>query len=410
MAALAPYTIRWGDGTWLLGQPPAVHCGGRWHRPADGSLRWAGITVTNGTNGAWGAYTAANASWLMLPTGVPFHTAVVHYTTHDVLAFEQTYGGDCPDANFTELPSNRSAVLDETAHAALNPSSEFPAFAAPEDGTSLLTSSHLGFFSTGGVMNYRAMSRGTGLRCSKKAKKPNGEGERCTGFSGGARGGPLVLFDVNVTRGNALVLSTGNHFTSSVLGLRRSCSHADWRRASSPALTKTPGTDYSDNDLGGLYNLTESECAEACLASPMCNAYTWGQGQIPGWKRCYLKSSTGFHARTNTPQRSGYFCKDRPQDSSLVGGLMGYVRSVPAGTMLQFVMAPSGGGITEAVHKWGQVLRDVNRLQRIPNMRAGPASDPVGRSLGYWTDVSATHACAMLAPSASAELLTQHRL
>ena len=88
---------------------------------------------------------------------------------------------------------------------------------------------------------------------------------------------------------------------------------------------------------------------------------------------------------------------------------MGYVRSVPAGTMLQFVMAPSGGGITEAVHKWGQVLRDVNRLQRIPNMRAGPASDPVGRSLGYWTDVSATHACAMLAPSASAELLTQHR-
>ncbi len=328
--------------TWLTGQPPAVHCNGRWHRPADGSLEWTGIRTTSGVDGSWGPYRAANASWAMLPSGVAFHTAIVHYTVSDVLAFEQTYSGHCSDTNFTELPSNSSTVLDETAHAALNPSSEFPAFAAPEDGTSRLTSPHMGFFTTGGVMNYKSMSQGTGLRCST-ARKPNGDGARCTGFSGGARGGPLVLFDAHNTSGNALLLSTGNHFTSSVLGLRRSCSHAQWRRSSSPALTKTPGTDYSDNDLGGLYNLTESECVAACLGSPMCNAYTWGQGQVPGWKRCYLKSSTGFSPRQNTSQRSGYYCKDRPQDSSLVGGLMGYVREVPAGTMLQFVLSPSGG-------------------------------------------------------------------
>lgn len=384
------YTISFdaeGGDVWLAGQAPTVHCYDRWHQVGDRSLEWAGLAITNGMNDDWGPYRAANASWVMRPSGVAFHTSIVHYTARDVLSFEQMYGGHCPDANFTELPSNRSTTLDETAHAALNPSSEFPAFGAPEDGTSRLTSSRMGFFTTGGVMNYKAMSRGTGLQCSK-VRKPNGEGERCTGFSGGARGGPLVIFDVNVTRGNAMVLSTGNHFTSSVLGLRRSCSHANWRRHPSPTLTKAPGTDYSDNDLGGLYNLTESECATACLTSPMCNAYTYGQGQIPGWKRCYLKSSTGFSPRSNTPQASGYFCKDDPQDSSLVAGLMGYVRTVPPGTMLRFVLSPSGGGITEAVHKWGQVMRDVFHLQRSPSVHGGATADPVGRSLGYWTDVS----------------------
>ena len=108
------------------------------------------------------------------------------------------YGGRCPGANFTELPSNTSTVLDETAHAALNPSSEFPAFLAPEDGTVRLTSPQMGFFTTGGVMNYGAMAHGTGLRCSTERVA---NGAHCTGYSGGARGGPLVLFDVNTTRG-----------------------------------------------------------------------------------------------------------------------------------------------------------------------------------------------------------------
>ena len=391
-ARTAPYAIDFATATsssggvaadpWLVGQPPAVHCGGRWHRPSDGSLRWEGIKITSGSDGTWGNFSAANVSWTMQPSGVPFYTAIIHHTAHDSLAFEQGYGGRCVGANFTELPSNSSAVLDETAHAALNPSSEFPSFRAPEDGSVRLTSQRMGFFSTGGVMNYKAMSHGTGLRCSAE-KPPNGMGSRCNGYSGGARGGPLVLFEVNRSRGgDALVLSTGNHFTSSVIGLRRTCSHALWRQ-SAPELHKTPHIDYSDNDLGGLYNITEEQCAATCLASPMCNAYTWGQGQIAGEKRCFLKSSTGFTPRTNSPQLSGYFCKDDPADSSLVAGTMGYVLDVPAGTAMRFVLSPlQNEGITAAVHKWGQVMRNAYRLHRTP---LGVA-DPVGHTLGYWTD------------------------
>ena len=190
----------------------------------------------------------------------------------------------------------------------------------------------------------------------------------------------------------ALVLSTGNHFTSSVIGLRRTCSHAAWRQrgatAGPPVIHKTPGVDYSGNDLGGLYNLTEDGCAAACLASPMCNAYTWGQGPIAGAKRCYIKSSTGSHPRTNSPQMSGYFCRDNPADSTLVAGTMGYVLEVPAGTSMRFVLSPlAGAGVTAAVHKWGQVMRGGYRMTRSPRGSA----DIVGHSLGYWTDNGAVY-------------------
>jgi hypothetical protein len=47
------------------------------------------------------------------------------------------------------------------------------------------------------------------------------------------------------------------------------------------------------------------------------------------------------------------------------------------------------GGVTEAVHKWGKAMRNAYRLKRSPSSRDGAAVDPVGRSLGYWTDVSA---------------------
>eukprot|EP00663_Eupelagonemidae_sp_cell21sb_P008717 gene8717-664_t len=101
------------------------------------------------------------------------------------------------------------------------------------------------------------------------------------GFSGGARGGPLALFEVNKTRGDAMVLSTANHFTSSVLGLRRTCSHAAWRKSGAEAPLHTAnGTDYSRNDIGVLHNITEAACASACLATPMCNAYTYGHGTL----------------------------------------------------------------------------------------------------------------------------------
>jgi hypothetical protein len=104
-------------------------------------------------------------------------------------------------------------------------------------------------------------------------------------------------------------------------------------------------------------------------------------GSIAGVKRCYLKSST-LGARTGSPQTSGFFCKDKQTDTSLVAGTMGYVAFVPKGTAMRFVLsALAGQGITAAVSKWGEGLRAAYALHRVPR---GASNDPVGRSLGYW--------------------------
>jgi hypothetical protein len=314
----------------LQGEPPSVHCFNQWHTVDDGTLEWQGVQVLNksaGTEG-WGPHTAVNISWLLKPSKTLFFTSVIHHTATDTLMFEQYYSGECGSANFTELPSNRSAVLEESAHASLNPSSEFPSFAAPEGAEpdhTILSSDAVGYFSTGGVMTYVGMTQGQGLR----------------GFKGGAEAGPLVLFDANasvidnaVTRDGSgglfpltMVLSPANHFTSSILGHRRSCSHAAWRRVDQkqgfPPPTLVPAVDFSRNDLASLDNITEVECAEACIASPMCNAYTYGSAGCTSRHctvRCYLKSTTAGWT-TGSPQRSGYFCKDDPSRTSLVAGV-----------------------------------------------------------------------------------------
>ena len=438
-SSFSPYTIQDGTKVLLQGQVPAIHCFNQWHTVGDGTLEWQGARVINGTDAGgtpptWGAFTAANISWKLRPSNLPFHTSVVHYTDADLLVFEQHYGGDCDDANFTELPSNRSATMDESTHASLNPSSEFPVFAAPEDqgatstaNPTLLSSDATGFFTTGGVMTYTSMAQGFGLK----------------GFKGGAEGGPLILLDSkapNITRGGgdgggddesfsvAMVISTGNHFTSSILGHRRTCSRASWRRGGASKATLASSIDLSRNDIGGISNITEAQCSEACISSPMCNAYTYGSagcGTMHCRVRCYLKSST-LGWKTGSSQQSGYFCKDDPEDTSLVAGPLGYLRRIPAGTLFKYVLvtapappetlaapAPattqvsasavppgsgssvnhgwgsSNAGVTATVDLWGTKLRAGYQLRRSPSGSA--AVDPVGRSLGYWTDNGAIY-------------------
>ena len=369
---------------WLIGQLPAVHCG-QWHSPADGSLRWTRIEQLQGKeHPVWGKFNAVNITWTLQSTGSSFFTSILHFLDSDSVGFQQQYGGTCAGANYTELPSNASTVLGPEGHASLNPSAEFPSFAAPEtSGAVRLTSDEIGYFTTGGVMNYGAMSQGVGLK----------------GFEGGARGGPLVLFDVNKSRSNAnaLVLSTADHFTSSIIGMRRTCSHADWRRSVPPPLFRVPHADFSQHDLSGIDNLTEAQCADACLGSPMCNAYTWGSGgcgsrkSCIGGVRCYLKASTmGWTNRDGTSaQHSGYFCKDDASTTALVGGALSYVAHIPSGTAFMYLLSPlQGRGITAALDKWGGVLRQAYKLERQPS---GAGSDPVGTQLGYWTDNGAVY-------------------
>jgi hypothetical protein len=307
--------------------------------------------------------------------------------------FETLYGSDCPAANFTVLPSNETTILDARSHAALHPSSEFPAFAAPEDGSVRLTSEQMGFFTTGGVMNYLGLAKGLGL------KRSAGKGPLVNAYTGGAQGGPLVLFEVNKTRGDAdaLVLSTANHHTSSVVGMRRTCSRAEWRRRRTWNLTKAAHCDLSQFDLGGIDNISEAQCAQACLGAPMCNAYTHGSGGCgPGSGcsvRCYLKSSTlgGQHCddgSPRSPQNSGWFCRDRAEDSVLVAGPLQYLLAIPAHTAFRYLLSPlAGHGITAAVDNWGVALRRAAKLQRTPL----PRDDPVVSMLGYWTDNGAVY-------------------
>lgn len=226
-------------------------------------------------------------------------------------------------------------------------------------------------------MNYEGMHHGVGLHS----------------FQGGALAGPLVLFEVNKTLSiaNALILSPADHFTSSILGVRRTCSHAAWRRSANPGVHRIPRTDLSQFDLGGIDNLTETACMDACIGAPMCNAYTWGSGGCDTKKqscigdvRCYLKSSTmGWTNRQGTSvQNSGFFCEDDASDTALVAGPLGYIAHIPGGTQFTYMLSPlAGQGITAAVDKWGRVLREGFKLKRSPS-----GIDPVGTELGYWTD------------------------
>lgn len=190
-----------------------------------------------------------------------------------------------------------------------------------------------------------------------------------------------MLFDVNRTAGdaNAAVFSTANHHTSSVFGMRRTCSHAEWRRRlPRPAAVRRQHCDLSLHDLGGVDNITEEACAEACLHAPMCNAYTWGPGGAPpGADRCYLKSSTlgGTDCISNrSVQTSGWFCKDAPSDTVLAAGALQYLTRIPPGTAFRHLLSPlAGRGITAAADKWGRALRSAARLVRAPP----PAEDPV---------------------------------
>ena len=80
-----PYSVGFDEefeGTarpWLIGQVPAVHCGGQWHTPADGSLVWTDIKRVNGSvHPVFGRFDAVNVTWTLHATGSHFFTSILH--------------------------------------------------------------------------------------------------------------------------------------------------------------------------------------------------------------------------------------------------------------------------------------------------------------------------------------------
>eukprot|EP00039_Didymoeca_costata_P022263 m.4153 g.4153 ORF g.4153 m.4153 type:complete len:922 (-) comp2906_c0_seq1:25-2790(-) len=380
-----PYSIYFDTEEYLRGLAPAVHCQNKWHTTMDKSLEWQGVSITNGTdegdleNGGWGDYTRVNISWALVPSGIVLHTSISVYHMLDVFAFDQEIGGnvDCTLANSSELPSNASTTLYPDAHAALAPSIEFPAFAAPEGNNTQtrLSSNLLGYATTGGVMTYTDMGQGIGLN----------------GYNGGMRDGPLVLFDVNKTQGdaNSLVLSPGNHFTSSLISKRRSCGRQEWRNKKLPLNFSTIyNKDFKGNDLGSIENKTLQQCADACLATPQCSVFSWVPANDPVIpQKCFLKHSTAGNA-PDSKHISGVYCTDLLDQTALVAGPTQYLQEIKVGTSFKYILVPQAGkGITASIDKWGKAMRSAYSLQRKPAL----ATDEVASSLSYWTDNGAVY-------------------
>eukprot|EP01045_Picozoa_sp_COSAG04_P013976 COSAG04_NODE_1021_length_8711_cov_4.217069_4_plen_619_part_00 len=359
-----------GDTEWLVGEPPAVHCGGAWADAADGSLRFVRAARSAGAD-MFGGYEELAWHW-RTAGGVAVETAFRGYARSGAAQFVTRFPGGCPDSNYTALPSNASTPMQPEGHGGLAPSSEFPSFAA--SGGAALVSERMGYATVGGSMTYREASRGTGL----------------AGFRGGAEGGPLALFGVNASRGPAAVLSPADGFFHGILGVRTACSRQRWSRAGRSR--RYAGTDFGHNDLGSQHGtkLTRNSsdaCEAACRGAPMCSAWSWAPPGSAKAGRCWLKHSTaGAYA---TRHVSGAWCADPPgSPRALAFGLQPYLRRAPPGASLRLLLSPLGaGGLTAAMDKWGRILTAAYNTTRAP----ARADDPVVSTLGYWTDNGAVY-------------------
>ena len=71
--------------------------------------------------------------------------------------------------------------------------------------------------------------------------------------------------------------------------------------------------------------------------------------------------------------------EDQAPAQTLSGGIQGKVESVPAGTVVSFLLTPTHSGINSAMEAWGQDIRKLHNTTR-------NKADIVVSKLGYWTD------------------------
>eukprot|EP00054_Salpingoeca_dolichothecata_P019417 m.120711 g.120711 ORF g.120711 m.120711 type:complete len:761 (+) comp23248_c0_seq1:183-2465(+) len=253
-------------------------------------------------------------------------------------------------------------------HASLSPLSGFPRWRAGTGSSQdppLLASSQMGFATWGGVMTYAEAMVGVGL-------------ER---YMGGIRGGPLLLFEVNKTRTDGLVMSPANSFFDTIMGLENECTKQEWRSAGPTGWTVDNATDFFLNDLGSLPAQSIDECAQFCWNAPMCTCFGYNGPSGEFANKCWLKRSTRGKSKSN--HVSGHFCSDLGKPQSLSFGFQPYLQSIPPGTAVRAIISPqSQQGPTGIMKKWGDVLRKGHKTFRSPIKQ----QDLTRSKLSYWTD------------------------
>lgn len=364
---------------WLTGAPPRVHCDGEWSDAADGSLAWQSASVVNGTDPSpgLGAFTSLEVHWRTKAPGTrSFTTVFALYEASGTLVLSQRFGASgCPAANISVAPpvssqtqqratTARSRGLGHELDSIMAPLSEFPSFYA-DNGTAL--GSTLGFVTWTGRFFHDFSVHGVGL----------------DGYSGGAEGGPLALFDVDTVAPDALVISPANHFYAGILATVAQCK-GRVAPAQCGAAPTVNGTDYYGNDLYSVSNVsTPADCCAACSAEPMCGYWSWADRKTDpaNGDVCWLKTSAAG-ARAS-PHTSGTVCSGEPT-TRLVAGIQGYVVNVEPDFTQGFIVSLSDGGsrmsgINGAMQDWGGRLRAMHGTVR-------NSTDIVLNKLGYWTD------------------------
>lgn len=420
-------TMGSSDRPWLVGVPPAVHCGGTWFsaavpedstdsdssaapsgpraprpRGASGAvqpLTWLWDNATNGTAPEGlpqlGPCDALSTTWAMRRSGAragardggaaaTWVTAVYVCGGAGAVVFEQRWPQGCGGSNATTRPGNGTSRRPwDQFMSPVAPLSEFPAFSAAVPlncsastaAAALTDANATGHVSWFGTHAFNGGFGGAGLRQ----------------YTGGTQGGPVLLH--NISRGadpaDTLVLSPLDEFSTGVFGRRAPCRRA---RGEAPACRALlPDVDVDGNDLYSVGNVSGmAACCAACAGDSRCVAVSFSAQR----STCYLKSSAaGAQPRNGTT--AGLMCGVALQrerggggggcavsQEVLAGGVRSDVASLARGYALRLVLVPrSAAGVNAGMAAWGDVLRSAHNTTRLPR-----SADTITSKLGVWTD------------------------
>lgn len=217
------YEVKVAGRTWLQSEeesPPRLFCGGAWQTATLGAH-----AEISAVDPKLGVYDALRIEWSVkqLAPGTTesacaskrMHTTFTYYSSHDALAFSQTFPDEIADATTPPQPLCPMCEFNSTSV----PRSEFPSFSAAM-GTTL--HDEIGWWQWGGAMTNARQAGGVGLRGPGYLKAyPDNDG-----LVGGQEGGPLVLFDEGRALGDVLVFSPMGGWFASVLGMRPLLNHS----------------------------------------------------------------------------------------------------------------------------------------------------------------------------------------
>lgn len=113
---------------------------------------------------------------------------------------------------------------------------------------------------------------------------------------------------------------------------------------------------------------SQATCESLCRYDAVCSVFSYD----PASQTCYRKYSQ--NGRMKSAHTSGV-C---PKDNVLVGGIQGFVHSVPVGFSTEILISANNhDGISAALNKWGRVLQNSFNTSRA---KLGVVST----KLGFW--------------------------